>query len=83
MSLEKPYISESWITSGMANSKSDVQDEPDDVSKPLPYEDHISLEKNTRPPPFESISHIYLNRGSGLFKTWDLTFATQLLILIY
>jgi len=37
----------------MANRKTDVQDAPDDVSKPLPYEGHNSpVRKASRPPPF-------------------------------
>lgn len=32
----------------MANSKTDVQDTPNDVSKPLHYEDRIRLEKSIK-----------------------------------
>ncbi len=31
----------------MANSKSDVQYAPDDVSRPLPFEDRACIEKRT------------------------------------
>lgn len=45
MSCEKSNISESRITRGMANSKTDVQDAPDNVSKPLPSKTATLLEQ--------------------------------------
>ncbi|WP_172380950.1 hypothetical protein [Vibrio sp. Vb339] len=67
----------------MANSKTDVQNATNDVSKPLPFEDRARLKKNIKAATLlEQIAQFTSHRGSGLFNTWDLTLATQRLILI-
>ncbi len=52
----------------MGNSKTDVRNAPDDVSKPLPYEERTSPEKSI----LEQNAQF-----SGLFNTWDLTLVKQ------
>ncbi|MFC5081179.1 hypothetical protein VTH8203_04005 [Vibrio thalassae] len=67
----------------MANSKTEVQDAPDDVSKPLPYEDRIRLEESIKAATLlEQIAQFTYIEASGLFNTRDLTLAAQRLILI-
>ena len=48
MRFGKSNIRKSSITTGMANSKTGVQNAPDYVSKPLPFEDRAYLEKSIK-----------------------------------
>ena len=62
----------------MANSKTDVQDEPDDVSKPLPFKDRARLEKSIKAATLlEQIAQFTYTETSGLFNTRDLVLNKQ------
>ncbi|GEM74946.1 hypothetical protein VSA01S_10580 [Vibrio sagamiensis NBRC 104589] len=67
----------------MANSKTDVQDAPDYVLKPLHFKDRSYLEKSIKAAILlEQIAQFTYIEASGLFNTRDLTLAAQRLILI-